>query len=652
MKKKLMMVAVLLGALSLGACVDDNESQSVTNIRNAKAEQIQAAADLLQAQVATEEALRESKAAIEAAKARQEQAAADKAEAEARIKAIEAQLAESTADAELQAELAAWQAKLAWAQADLAKAQGDIETYALDLQRQLAVLQNQLLDAQKDLADKEDALADEVLQDLRELAGVYAKALTAYTQKSQEVSSTEALLAKQKADLADWEVLKAGEISAKEFQIEVNNKQIAALQQYANYTDDIDALKLQLEDASVAYNLALDNYNNLNNIYTNLNVSDLKEAQGVDALKKTITDNELYNDLLIVNQGFQVWVRGVDFTDYVPLKSLNWKGFTITSEDKEYTHSVTDTDSLLLELEYKDVRALKVEVDDAIASYNVKGLTDDVTAKTTAYNNSKTATATAKAAFDAAPTDATAKSNYEQALRNEETAKTNLETAEANLASANEAVEELNDAYALVSNQDLGKVLTDAVKKYNDAIVAVYAEVAEADFAQQAAQTDCTEKGTAYSTLYAVVNGTNNGSYYTISLWDLYYGFANPGYESNVNVNYQWSSWWDGDATFMDILQNTYIEYYASANSDMMGASTIADEIKRLTEANETLAEEIEKLKDVTSQEELIARTEATLTGLNAIVDALKVKVDALKARLDEKMSAYVEDETPEQPAA
>ena len=39
MKKKLMMVAVLLGALSLGACVDDNESQSVTDLRGAKAKQ-------------------------------------------------------------------------------------------------------------------------------------------------------------------------------------------------------------------------------------------------------------------------------------------------------------------------------------------------------------------------------------------------------------------------------------------------------------------------------------------------------------------------------------------------------------------------------------------------------------------------------------
>lgn len=45
-----MMVAVLLGALTLGACVDDNESQSVTDVRNAKAEQLKAAAELSKAQ--------------------------------------------------------------------------------------------------------------------------------------------------------------------------------------------------------------------------------------------------------------------------------------------------------------------------------------------------------------------------------------------------------------------------------------------------------------------------------------------------------------------------------------------------------------------------------------------------------------------------
>lgn len=75
MKKKLMMVAVLLGALSLGACVDNNESASVTTVRNAKAEQLKGAAALANAQaeaetirVNAEAKLKEAEAAYQDAK--------------------------------------------------------------------------------------------------------------------------------------------------------------------------------------------------------------------------------------------------------------------------------------------------------------------------------------------------------------------------------------------------------------------------------------------------------------------------------------------------------------------------------------------------------------------------------------------------------
>ena len=49
-----MMVAVLLGALSLGACVDDNESASVTAIRDAQAKKIAALAELYSNQAEAE----------------------------------------------------------------------------------------------------------------------------------------------------------------------------------------------------------------------------------------------------------------------------------------------------------------------------------------------------------------------------------------------------------------------------------------------------------------------------------------------------------------------------------------------------------------------------------------------------------------------
>ena len=113
MKKKLMMVAVLLGALSLGACVDDNESQSVTDLRGAKAAQLEALANLYNAQAAAEAAAAEAEAQLQAAYAAYWNA---KAAAENAETANQQQLLEQ-AQQKFQYELAAlqaeWEAKVA-----------------------------------------------------------------------------------------------------------------------------------------------------------------------------------------------------------------------------------------------------------------------------------------------------------------------------------------------------------------------------------------------------------------------------------------------------------------------------------------------------------------------------------------------------------
>ena len=69
MKKKLMMLAVLLGALSLGACVDNNESASVEAVRNAKAEQLKGLAALANAQAEATKITAEAEAALKNAQA-------------------------------------------------------------------------------------------------------------------------------------------------------------------------------------------------------------------------------------------------------------------------------------------------------------------------------------------------------------------------------------------------------------------------------------------------------------------------------------------------------------------------------------------------------------------------------------------------------
>lgn len=646
-----MMVAVLLGALSLGACVDDNESASVTAIREAKAEQLKSIAAINNAEAKLAEALMESKIAIEAAKARQEEAAAAEAEANAKIAELKAQLAADSYDANLAAELAKAEAAKKQAEADLQAAQAEIEAGTLSLQKLLSELQIQLLQAQYNLQKEQDNIADLKLEDLLDLADVYASALSGYISLEQTISAQEALLASQKADLTDWEVLKASEIAAKEYSIEVYNMQIETLKKYTNYTEDIDALKLQLEEADEAKKLAQEEYAKLNKAFNDLDIADLKEAAGVTDLKKTVTDDALYK---LINRSTSTSVVGVDFSSYIP-GSVSWGGYTITSEDGEYTYRVTAADSLELKLEYKDVRALKIDVDDAIAAEDVAGKKAAINTATTGlqalYNAAVAATVAAKAAWDAAPTDATKKAAYEAALTAEATAKTNLENGQSTLEAAEENVEKLNTMYALVSDQTLGTALEAAVKAYNEAIVAVYAEKAEASFAKDVAQATLGEKQIEYNTLYAVVYGNNQGSYFTISLWELYtQTYSDDPYASDINYNNTWS-WYDmSDPSIMSILQNSFIEYYAQDNADLMGASTIDAEIKRLEAAIEVAEEEIEDLKDVTTQEELIERTQATIDGLTARSAALKVKVDALKARLDAKMAEYTTDE--EEPAA
>lgn len=152
MKKKLMMVAVLLGALSLGACVDDNESASVTDIRGAKAEQLRSLATLNEAKAEAELIRANAEAALQQAQAAYEQAKADsmniyndKAEQEYAMELAEAQL-------EHQKELLRLQQELAEAQENALA-----NDYANELNT-LLELQGKLIDARYQYALREAGL--------------------------------------------------------------------------------------------------------------------------------------------------------------------------------------------------------------------------------------------------------------------------------------------------------------------------------------------------------------------------------------------------------------------------------------------------------------------------------------------------------------
>ena len=432
--------------------------------------------------------------------------------------------------------------------------------------------------------------------------------------------------------------MKASRISAKEFSISIYEKQIAALKEYSNYTEDVNALKLKLEDAYSVLKVATDKYAALSSTYNDLDITKLKVAKNVPTLKEAIDENPLYGMM-----NGNSYIQGVSFSDYLP-GTPEWKGDIIEKGDLSYP--ITEQDFLELELKYKDVRTLKLAVDERIAAIDVKGQKEaidkaDVGYKAV-YDAAVKATATAKTAYDAAPTDAAKKTAYETALRTEKEAESALNGAKESLADSEDAVAELNAAYALVSDAKKGDELLAAVKAYNDAVLAAYTEASVAYFAMEEAGVVVADAQIAYDTMNAIVNGKNTGSnqWYTINLWDLYNNnISDPILGDNVSI---YNHWTNSENLDYNVLINTWIEFYAHtpADSDIDGATTIDAEIKRLEAAIETAKDDIADLKDTTGQEQLIEREKAAADGLQAQADALKVKMDALKLRLDAAIKA------------
>ena len=217
MKKKLMMVAVLLGALSLGACVDDNESASVTDLRGAKAEQLRSVAKLNEAKAEAEVIRANAEAAFKEAKAAYQQAQAD------------------------------------MEQFELQKAQ---EEYALAIENIRLQYQIQLTNLQKQLLEAQNALTDAGTDRVKELFGQYFYELDKLTGYQESLVREQSQLAKLEADI----------ISAQEW-VEWNNltltNEIARIDaKLAVLTDEAYAgldqteLQAQADAKEKEYNLA------------------------------------------------------------------------------------------------------------------------------------------------------------------------------------------------------------------------------------------------------------------------------------------------------------------------------------------------------------------------------------------------------------
>ena len=182
MKKITMMAACF--ALLLSSCVTNEESTSVTNIRDAKAEHLKSLATLNNAEAAAAKTLADAEAALKAAQAKAEEAKAKEAEAQAKLLEAQAENSKVIAAAEaelLKAQAALEAAKAAKEEAEAAKLAEEVERAKLEYEALKAEYAARVAAAEQAKAEAELAKAKAIAE--LELVTINAKAALAVAKK-------------------------------------------------------------------------------------------------------------------------------------------------------------------------------------------------------------------------------------------------------------------------------------------------------------------------------------------------------------------------------------------------------------------------------------------------------------------------------------
>lgn len=219
MKKKFIAVSMVLGALALSSttltsCVDDNESASVTAIRDAKAQQLASVAALNNAQAQAQELRAQAEADLAAANAAYQQALADQEASEAEFLA---------------------------------------EKYKAQLEALKAKYETQIIQAQKDASEAEKTMWTNLNSTLSKLAKKYTAALGQVETLNQSIFEAQ-------FELANAEISQETANAAAQQEINSINNQIttktAQIERLKTQTGDKDALFKQMNDlADQAYKL-------------------------------------------------------------------------------------------------------------------------------------------------------------------------------------------------------------------------------------------------------------------------------------------------------------------------------------------------------------------------------------------------------------
>lgn len=269
MHYKSLLAAMMVGALALSSCVKNEESQSVTDLRNARADEIKSQAELNRANAdaaiivaKAQESVASAQAKLIEAQASIAQAEAAKVRAEAELAAVEVEIAK----VKLEEEKVKLQAKKAELEATIAKVEAEIAQYKAQKQKALdeiakaeAEAELNAIKMQKQLIEEQEALMKAMAKYGKEKEKEINKIWKQYSDEVTALNVAQTKLIKTMADLAKLEAgsetsgeILAEQISNLEARIEAQKIFISDLKSKMQFTKpELDAV-LKLATAEVA----------------------------------------------------------------------------------------------------------------------------------------------------------------------------------------------------------------------------------------------------------------------------------------------------------------------------------------------------------------------------------------------------------------
>lgn len=456
MKKKFIAVSMVLGALALSSttltsCVDDNESASVTAIRDAKAQQLTALANYQQAQADAKKIISEANAAIKNAEAKAKEIANE-------LENIKLEKAKAT--------LAT----------DLETAQAQAEAALLSQKEALERAKASLIKA----SNAADEATKEKINDLLEKADaiMYGYGASPTTSIYGAGGLNEQLISKKadrvKADyeLVDIQLQIAEQVRQEEKSLAVNEALLAEYKKYDN--TDLDAA----EKAAIEAEQKLPALQKIKNEASALYSTEwAKVTSAMDDIYKT--------EVIKYRDGDE---NGDRLSSYVTYEYPEVKYFTITYDDGTSTRIYTGYDEPQMVVQTEMLTTAITNADRAVkvAEQNLTNaekaqtdglkdaaITDD---GVTTYKELKDAVTEAQKAFDKEPTDAN-KSTLEYAESRVQSYENRLQSSVDRAQEALDSAKEEQTILAEINTLLTGEAFKNYTTVYNAYITAVDASV-------------------------------------------------------------------------------------------------------------------------------------------------------------------------------